>query len=372
MMHHKIKPFFNIFDLRFRIALFIFSFLYVCLLFFLALREFRTNDPIPNIREISFNMRKNYRDLSTQVSTGLYIKNFSVFDFITNNFVVDAVVWFEYNKNEIMQKTIDKFSFDNGKILHKSPPHVSIHGDKILVTYNVIFEAKTDLDFHRFPLEDHRLSLVLTNNTIAPSEMFFDYHPGTISLKVSDKLFTSNWLVHSLATVSGYTAIHLDEHNKHQVLRSPKAVFTINFEKAGVNKILIIFVPLFAAIFLALLTFLLSFNSTSAKTTLSVTAVTALLGYRFVIQQLSPPVGYFTTTDKIFIFFIGLSFFIMLFQLLLLRQYLFIIDREKIKKTEQPETDTDIYPPRITEHVNSLVYFGTMLLFIIVLTYLMR
>jgi hypothetical protein len=372
MMHRNIKPFFNIFDLRFKIALFIFSFLYVCLLFFLALREFKTDDPLPNIKEIQPSMRKSYQDLSTKVRAGLFVKNFSTFDFTTNHFTVDAIIWFEFNKNEIMQKTVDKFSFDNGKILHKSTPHVSIHHDKVLVTYDVIFEAKTDLDFHHFPFEDHRLSLVLTNNTVAPSEMFFDDTSDAISLSVSNKLFTSNWLVHSLYTESGYTVLRIDEHNKRTVLRTPKAVFTINFEKAGVNKILIIFVPLFAAIFLALLTFLLSFNSTSAKTTLSVTAVTALLGYRFVIQQLSPPVGYFTTTDKIFIFFIGLSFFIMLFQLLLLRQYLFIMDREKIKKSEQPETDTAIYPPRITEHVNSLVYFGTVLIFIIVLTYLMR
>lgn len=372
MIHHKIRPFLNIFDLRCKIALFVFSFFYVCLLFFLALREFKTDDPLPKIRNVSIQMRSSYRDLTTKLRAGLFIKNFSSFDFITNHFVVDAIVWFEFNKNEIMQKTVDNFSFDNGKILHKSTPHVSIHHNKVLVTYNVVFEAKTDLDFHRFPLEDHRLSLVLTNNSVAPSELYFDDSADAISLKVSDKLFTSNWLLHSLNTASGYSSLKIDEHNKHQVLRTPKAVFTINFEKAGINKILIIFMPLFAAIFLALLTFLLSFNSTSAKTTLSVTAVTALLGYRFVIQQMSPPVGYFTTTDKIFIFFIGITFFIMLFQLLLLRQYLFLMDREKLKKSEQPETDTAIYPPRITERVNSLVYFGIVLIFIIVLTYLMQ
>jgi hypothetical protein len=372
MIHHKIKPFFNLFDLKFKITLFVAVFFYVILLFFLSLREFRTDDPTPKVKEISFKMRKNYRDLSTKVRAGLFIKNFPTFDFTSNNFTIDAIVWFEYNKNEVMQSTIDKFSFDNSKMLHKSAPHVSMHHDKILATYDVVFEAKTDLDFHRFPLEDHRLSLVLTNNAVVPSEMFFDYEANAISLRVSEKLFTSNWLVHSLETGSGYTALHIDEHNKRKIIRTPKAVFTINFEKSGINKILIIFVPLFAAIFLALLTFLLSFNSASAKTTLSVTAVTALLGYRFVIQQISPPVGYFTITDKIFVFFIGLSFLIMLFQLILLRQYLFLMDREKIKKSEQPESDTTIYSPRITERINSLVYFGTIIIFVIVLAYLMR
>lgn len=369
-MHKEISRFFNIFDIKFKVSLFAILVMYIFGLFFFALRDFRTSDPVPEVKFISINMRKQFRDLSTKIRAGLYIKNFPTFDFTTNNFVVDGVVWFEFNKNEIMLKTVDKFSFENSKMIYKSSPHVSIQHDKILVKYEVIFEVKTDLNFHRFPLEDHRLSIVLTNYFVSPNEMYFDDQIDALSLKISDKLFTSNWLIDSKQVISGYSSLHIDEFNKQRTSRSPKAVFTINFKKAGINKILIIFVPLFAAVLFALFTFLMSFNSYAGKTTLTVTAVTALLGYRFVIQQMSPPVGYFTLTDKLFIFFLILSFLIFIFQLLLMRHYMFLMDREKVKRSEQPEADLVIYPPKTTERVNSIAYFIAVMIFIVLVTYL--
>ena len=110
-MIRKVKPFFNIFELKFKVAIFIVMFLYVIGLFYYALRTFRTSDPIPETKVISASMRKAFRDLSTKLRTGLFIKNFPTFDFTTNHFVVDAIVWFEFNKNEIMIKTIDGFTF---------------------------------------------------------------------------------------------------------------------------------------------------------------------------------------------------------------------------------------------------------------------
>jgi len=344
------------------------SFIYVIVLFGAVLIKFKTSDPIPDVNVISLEMRKHFRDLSTKVRTGLYIKNFPTFDFTANTFVVDGLVWFEFNKNEIMLKTIDKFSFDNSRTIYKSAPHVSIHGDKILVKYEVIFETKTNLNFHRYPLEDHRLSIVLTNNSVSPNEMYFEDSVDALSLTISDKLFITNWYVHTTQTMSGYTSLPYDQFHEKRSVKNPKAVFTINFKKLGINKVLIIFVPLFTAMFFALFSFLLSFNSYAAKTTLTVTAVTALLGYRFVIQQLSPPVGYFTLTDKIFIFFLLLSFLIFIFQLLLMRHYMFLLDREKVKKSEQLSTDVTFYPPKITERVNSVAYFVTVLIFLIVVT----
>jgi hypothetical protein len=372
MMRRKLVSFFNFFNLKVKIALFMLMICYIVGLFYISLRTFRTDDSIPKIRTVSVKMRKAFRDLTTKVRTGLFIKNFTTFDVTANHFTVDAVLWFECNKNELMLKTLDEFSFDNSEILYKSPPNISFHRDKMLVIYDIIVEVSTDLDFHRFPLEDHRLSLVLANSAVTPSEMYFDDDVNGISLCVSDRIFTTNWVIHSLKKLPGYAALHVDAHNNHKVIRTPKVAFIINFQKAGINKILIIFVPLFIAIFLALFTFLLSFNSNAAKTTLSVTAVTALLGYRFVIQQISPRVGYFTITDKLFVFFIAISFLIMLFQLLLLRQYLLMMDRGKISKAEQPETDTVYYSPRITERINTLVYLCTIVLFLVILTYLMR
>lgn len=356
-------------SIKLKFAAFILLFFYIIGLFAYSLSYFRSEDPIPEVKVISVKMRKQFRDLSSKVKVGLLIRNFSTLDFINNNFVVDAMIWFEFNRDELMLSTIDQFSFENSKIIHKSKPYVTINGDTMHVKYDIIFDVKTDVNFNRFPLEDHRLSVVLTNNFINPKEMYFDDSSNALSFIVSDKLFTSNWNVHTLHSISGYSSVHFDQHNPRRHMQSPKAVFTIDFAKAGINKILLIFVPLFAAVFIALFTFLMSFNSYQGKTTLGVTSVTALLGYRFVIQQMSPPVGYFTLTDKLFIFFLIFSFLIFVFQILLLRHYMFIMERERIKKIEQAEPDREFLTPRITERINTFAYFFAVFLFAGVVSY---
>ncbi len=335
-----------------------------------ALSTFRTDDPIPDVKTISVKMRKQYRDFGCKIKTGIYIRNFSSFDFATNSFVVNAMIWFEFDKNEVPFKTIDNFSFENSKIIYKSQPYVTLNNDKILVKYDVIFEAKTDVNFYRFPLEDHRLSIVLTNNFISPRELYFDDSENAMSLVISDKLFTSNWKVHSMRSISGYSSLYFDQYNTHRKMQSPKAVFTINFQKVGINKILLIFVPLFAVILLALFSFLMSFNNHQGKTSLGLAAITGLLGYRFVIQNMSPSVGYFTLTDKIFLFFLFFAFLIYIFHVLMSRHYLYLVELEKLKKSDQPDIDTNVLTPRITERINTLAYFIFVLIFVLVVTYI--
>ncbi len=357
-------------DIKVKFLVFVLLFFYIIGLFCVALSTFRSDDPIPDVKMISFEMRKQFRDLASRVKVGLYIRNFPTFNFINNNFVVNALIWFEFNKNEIMLSTINQFSFENSNILHKSDPYVTLHEGKMLVQYDVIFETKTDINFYRFPLEDHRLSIVLTNNFISPNEMYFDDSFGALSFIVSDRLFTSDWEVHALRSVSGYTALAFDKYAPQREMLSPKAVFTIDLKKIGINKILLIFVPLFAAILLALFSFLMSFNNHSGKATVGLTAITALLGYRFVIQQMSPPVGYFTLTDKVFTFFLLFAFLIFVFHVLLSRHYFFWEEREKIKRAEQPETDLNYLPPRITERINAAAYYVFVSVFVMVITYL--
>jgi len=370
MIKKHLSPFLNIFEVKFKILMFFLLFVYVIGLFAYALKDFRSEDPVPPVEIVTVEMHKQLRDLSARIRAGLHIKNFPTFEFAHNQFIIDALIWFEFNKNELMLKTIEKFSFENSTILSKSAPHVSINGDNILAKYDITFNVKTDLDFHRFPLGDHRLSMVLTNEFVSPAEMYFYDDADAISFTVSPDIFISNWSVYALNTTPGYSSISIDEHHTSRRSSHPKVAFTIDFAKAGINRILIIFVPLFAAMLFALFTFLMSFNNHSGKTTLSVTAITAILGYRFVIQQMSPSVGYFTITDKIFLFFLIFSLFIFIFQLILLRQYLLLMDREKVKKSEVPTEDRTFYTPKITERINSVAYSISIIIFVTGVTWI--
>ncbi len=357
-------------NVRVRFIAFILSFFYIIWIFWFVLKDFRTEDPIPQLKSINIDILKRARSFSSDVRIGLMIKNFPTFDLAHNNFIIDALVWFEFAKDEIMIDTIGKFTVDNGRIISKSEPLISFIDGKISVRYDIIFELKTSLDFHRYPLEDHRLSIVLLNNHVNIDEIHFNEEPRLASFKISDHVFVSNWKIQELQHYTGFFELQYDKANPSRIVQTPKAAFIMGLRKDGINKILIIFIPLFAAVFFSLFTFLMSFNSYQGKTTLALTAVTAILGYRFVIQQMSPAVSYFTLSDKIFLFFLVLSFFILLFQIVLLRHYMFLMDRERVKKSEQAEPDTDFWVPKITERVNSVVYFASLLILVVGVTWI--
>lgn len=260
---------------------------------------FNTADRIPEFIIIDAAKQREFGAFTVKVQTGLFIKNFPSFDMIKNNFTVDCLVWFEFYPDEIMLDTVQKFSFENGKIVQKSPPDIKIEQGKALVTYDVRVEFKSNLRYDRFPLEDHRISLILTNNFVTPSEMIFEVSSN--AFRVSPAIFISNWALKDISTDSGYSISKLDDQEQFREYASPRAAFTMSFQKSGFRKVLIIFLPLFFAIFFSFLSFMMNDINTVGRYYASVTAVTSLIGYRFVIEQMMPEVGYFTIADSIYI-----------------------------------------------------------------------
>jgi len=314
------KQYFDINSMRFKLALCLLCSIYLLIIFKVALSRFTITDAIPQIKPINTEVLKKFGPFTTRVHAGMFIKNFPVFDIIKNTFMVDSVIWFTYQPDEVMQETIDRFSIDNGRIIIKSPPDIKITKDSVFVKYNVLFELKTDLTFYRFPFEDHRIPILVSNDFVTPNEMY--YMVDQTSFQALPNISIAGWRLQDMNVDAGFLVLDLDKDDTTKKNSSPKALFLINFAKAGIRKALIIFIPLFSAAFLSLFSFLMNIANIVGKFSLAISAVTALLGYRFVIEQMMPQVGYFTTTDLIYLLLLIFSFFIFLAQLLLTRKFM--------------------------------------------------
>lgn len=290
---------------------------YAATLFTYRLRGFSSDDPAPAINPVTFEQRKEFREFASLVDTGLHIKNFPTFDVSKNVFVVDAVLWFEFYALQLGLDIIDRFSIKNARIITKSDPNVKIVRDKLVVTYQLIFEMKSDLQFRKYPLTDHVFSIVLINNFVTPTEMYFDDKENSHSFSVSKKLFNSSWSVYSTKVQPGLIAEQPSESNKKQSVEIPCVVYSIFFSKSSFKDLLTLFMPIFAAGLFAWLSLLMNLSNEVGRFTLAVTGVTAILGYRFVIEQVSPQVGYFTVLDKFYLFLLSFCFSIFVFQLIL-------------------------------------------------------
>ena len=297
--------------------------------FWLALSKPNITDTIPVLNPINTKVIKDFGPFAVNVKTGMFIKNFPLFDVIKNDFTIDAVVWFEFNADEIPIERVENFSFDNDKIIYKSPAEIKVIDNKIFAKFNVTFNVKTSLNFNKFPFEDHKIALVISNNFITPNEMYFTTDSN--SFQITPNIIPTSWKLKDLNVNSGYSNIELDKQDTSKKVSSPKALFTFDIEKNGIRKILVIFIPLFASIFLSLFSFVMNMSNTVGKFSLAISALTALIGYRFVIEQMMPQVGYLTTTDIIYILLLLISLICFIFQLLITR--LFMMYSEGIKNT---------------------------------------
>lgn len=357
------KDFFDIESAKFKSLIITLMAILLLVVFNIAFKQVHVTDTIPQITTITSKTIQALGPFAVKVRTGLFIKNLPEFDIIKNVFIIDTVIWFEYNADEIMPETIDRFSIDKGTILSKTPADIRLIGNKIFAKYNVIFSIKCDLNYHKFPLEDHRITIVLANNSVTPEEMY--YVVDGSSFQIAPNIFPANWKLQDLNVDAGYQSLQLDPQDKTKKTDNPKALFIINIVKASARKILIIFLPLFSAIFLSFFAFVMNVSNIIGKFSIAITAVTALLGYRFVLEQMIPQVGYFTTTDELYLFLLIVAFLIFIYQLFITRLHMLREEKEKILGIRLEHSHDPL------EKNNSKVFIFFSIIFSIITTYLL-
>jgi len=352
----KLKSLLNINNPKIKLGIICMLIIYIMGIIKFSLLYFNTTDQVPKIQAINTEVIKNLGAFSAKVKIGLMLKQFPSFDVTHNLFTIDSIIWFEFNADEIMLETIERFSIDQGSIKYRSPASIKIIGNKILAKYNVLFELKTDLQFHKFPFEDHRLTIVISNTFVSPEEMY--YIVDNTSFQLQPDIFPGSWKVVDTNVDAGFVNLNLDKEDASKQISNPKTLFIINFAKASIKQLMIIFIPLFSASCFSLLSFAMNIANPVGRFTLAISGFTALLGYRFVIEQVMPKVGYFTTTDEIYLFLLMFSFICFLFQLMFTRH-----DRFKsVKQTPQGPQVTEGDDPVWFERLNSFVFLIMALL----------
>jgi hypothetical protein len=245
-----------------------------------------------------------------EVKVGMQVINFSDFNLVDNEFLVDVIVWFEFDPSLVSLDSIGDFYFDKGEVKKKSAAKTKIVDGKFFAEYEVRFGFSSNVTHQLFPLDDHRIYMTLINNSVSPSELVFDASPSGFT--ISDSIFIRGWNVVSTGVNSGYEEWELDKHDKRRIVRHSKVVFSMDFKRSGTRFIFLILLPIFLIFFIGLFSF--AFNPADSNErgnimNLASASLASLLAYRFVINNMAPSgVGYFMLSDHIFNLFLTLSF----------------------------------------------------------------
>ncbi len=283
-----------------------------------ATREFRSLEPMPQLFIITPEKISQWAAEPTIVKMGLHIINFPEFNLVDNEFIFDGIIWFEFDPAFVSLDTIGKFSFEKGEILRKLEPDTKLINGKLFAEYNIRIRFSSNLSHEHFPLDDHRIYIVVINEHVLPSGIIFQADKSGFSL--SENLFLADWVPEDQWVTTGYAQAYLDKHDLRKVTRYPKTIFSMDFRRLGISQILLIFLPLFLMLFISL--FVLGFDPAKNEAlirSLASASVASMIAYRFIIQRMSPKVGYFILSDHIFMLFLAIAFITLILSIIFIK-----------------------------------------------------
>lgn len=289
-----------------QIAVIIFTMAAVIFIARITFEKFVNFESTGKLQMITPQKIKDWRGDPAQVKVGFHIRNFPSFDFVANNFIIDGIVWFEYDPSLIALETISKFSFDKGELIYKSEPNTKMTGDKFFARFDIRLRFRIDLNYRLFPFDNHRMSIVLVNRFVPPSELVFISKPSFFS--ISPDIDFQGWKKQHKSVITGYSESALEEDDQTKNILNPEVIFSLDFNRLGIRYISLIIFPLCIIFFFGLLSFAFDpKDNVNLIIALATGAITSLLSYRFVIESLTPRVGYFVFSDYIYLALLGFS-----------------------------------------------------------------
>jgi hypothetical protein len=238
------------------------------------------------------------------VTVGLFIDRFQTFDITNNTFVFTGYVWFKYLAGTVSTRNLEQFYFLQGDILERSAPETQVVDQYMLTTFHVKVKFSSVLNYKDFPFDGHRIRISISHNNLSPEEIVFESTERDMTIK-SDET-QAGWHKIDQDIDTGFLESAIDSYDKRNTQYHPAVTFSIDYERYGIRFILSIFLPLLLIFYVALFGFSLDEGSALRN---AVGSVTGILGYRFVIDNLSPKVGYFMISDSIFFLILTLTCF---------------------------------------------------------------
>ena len=289
----------DIISIPVQIALLIVSFIILALCLYWPITRFAPVDSRPGVQQLS---AESDSPSIVHIQTGLSITDFLKFDAIKNEYTVNAVIWFAFDPKQVSLQNIEKFSFTKGDILKKSDPVITQLADnKMAALYYIRVQFATIPNYKRFPLDDHYLFLNVINTALYPTQAVFDIDQNDYTL--AENLYSPGWAIVEHSAQGGYSQAMASPDT---LSMQPKAIFSIGLSKQDYRQLLLIILPLLVIFYFGIFAF--SIKDIVLAITLVLASVSGLVAYSFVIQTLSPQVGYLMLSDYMFLLFLGTIF----------------------------------------------------------------
>ncbi len=275
--------------------------------FFLRVDSFKAKDEPVVLSHISPASLREFGGFPLPLRVGLRIDRFQEFDVIKNLFQFSGNLWFEFDAGALPIEFLNNFKFEQSKLISRSDPDIQIIGNKQKVLYAIEVSFRSGLSFSDFPVDDHRVDLILTLPFVSTEEILLE--ALTTDFIFQDKLSSFGWGHVGHAAQQGYRQSTLSEQSSRGSIAQPVVNFSLFVERYGTRSLLAVLLPIFLIYYMIFFALSVEIN---ASVTLVLGCITGLLAYRYVIEQLSPKSGDLMLSDYLFFLLLGATLLIFL------------------------------------------------------------
>lgn len=269
--------------------------------------DFQPLDPWESIQTIKPGDLNALNGAHGVVKVGFTIVDFLEFNVLRNVFEVDAIVWFEYDPTFIAPSVIDSFLIDRAHIVSKTVARTELHGGDAVIYYTVRARLDMLFNYSLFPYDDHLLQFMVTLPGASAGEVLLESSQKSFIIEVDFSHY--GWRMRDLEVVPGIRHNETGRINARETFKYPAILFIAACQRYDIRGTLAIFMPLLLLLYIALFSF--SLNPERDRTSilaLTAACLTGMISYRFVIQNISPDVGYFVLSDYMFFVYLSLVF----------------------------------------------------------------
>jgi len=232
------------------------------------------------------------------VLTGIYITSIHDIDFKQKEFTVSFWLWLKYKNSDF--DFLQNFEVPHAKTVVKSFSTLDTTGNKIYILMKLQCVMKDSWKIDRFPFDRQKLRLSIENSQFDSKSLIFI--PDTLGNHYDPKFTLNGWTIDTFkisSKIKAYeTAFGDDELAKPHTEYSSYRV-SIDLQREALGLFWKMFLGMYVAFFIAYACFFIHADNHDARFGLSVGALFAVIGNKYVIDSALPESTAFTLVDTL-------------------------------------------------------------------------
>ncbi|NOT52856.1 MAG: hypothetical protein HOP10_16485, partial [Chitinophagaceae bacterium] len=264
------------------------------------------------------------------VSTGVYITSIHDIDFKQKEYSISFWLWFKYKNKAFDFK--NNLEIPNAKSFTQSYVTTDTSGGRVYMLMKMQCVMKDSWKINNFPFDKQRLRLFIENSQYDSRSLFFV--ADTVGEHYDKRFALNGWIIDSCVVFTGvkkYETAFGDDNVKTP--RSEYSSFRVRLviDRAAGGLFWKMFLGMYIAFLIAYVCFFIHADILDARFGLSVGALFAVVGNKYIIDSSLPESTSFTLVDTLH----GITLFCILAVIVANAWSLRLVKRNKHKKADQ-------------------------------------